>query len=238
MFSCRSDRNPCCGPKMRADAHAARVGAIGHVAELGVDRRRVADEADRPAAQQLAIEQDVGAEGHRHQAGFCRDPSGDVRGDQRVAVGVAGEMDAVARRQALTPPGCARRGRAGGRDATARPGRGRRRRSAARDVTNSLPGVSTSPRERRRRGKMTDVARRSRGAACATTGNGPDAVSRATVEAVEHFLLALEVVRRPGRGGQRSRSASSAVGRNGCRRRRSRPRHHAASWSRKGERLA
>ena len=46
-------------PEQRANRHAGGFSAIDHMPELAVDRRGVADEADRPPAEQLPIEEDV-----------------------------------------------------------------------------------------------------------------------------------------------------------------------------------
>ena len=64
MFSCTSDRKPCCGPKIAASARAAGRAASRSAMwrRLAIDRRRVADDADALAVEAAGREQPVGPE--------------------------------------------------------------------------------------------------------------------------------------------------------------------------------
>ena len=145
MFSCRSDRKPCCGPKIAPTRTPPALGPIDHVPEPRVDRGRIADETDRPARAAAACRRARQNRGSQASGRLLPDPSGDVRGDERVAVRVAGDIERRRSNQAPTPPGCARHARAARRrchgQAWTRPPAKIRRA----EVTNSLPGVSTSP---------------------------------------------------------------------------------------------
>jgi hypothetical protein len=74
MFSCTSDRKPCCGPKMAVrigrSAFAGLPGfgeTVGDVAQSGVDRGGVADDPDAAAVQAARRQQTVGSQRHRHR---------------------------------------------------------------------------------------------------------------------------------------------------------------------------
>ena len=72
MFSCTSDRKPCCGPKMAARRACLRAPACGSTRrsamwrKLAVDRGRVADDAHAAAVQAARRQQTVGSQRHRH----------------------------------------------------------------------------------------------------------------------------------------------------------------------------
>ena len=75
MFSCRSERKPCCGPKSAVSVQSPDGEAIRRVDDPAVDRGGIADEADALAGDELAIgtvEQSFEAEADGHRADYSR----------------------------------------------------------------------------------------------------------------------------------------------------------------------
>ena len=68
MFSCTSERNPCCGPKMRRQVRARmRREAIGDVPQPTVYRGRIADDAHVETVEASGLEQAIDTERDRHR---------------------------------------------------------------------------------------------------------------------------------------------------------------------------
>jgi len=62
MFSCTSDRKPCCGPKIALSFARECPQTIDDVNELMIDRSRVADDADPLSVEARGCEQPFGSE--------------------------------------------------------------------------------------------------------------------------------------------------------------------------------
>jgi hypothetical protein len=66
MFSCASDRNPCCGPNSAATRIRACGETVGDVPQLAVDRCRVADHPDPAPGERAGLEQSLRSKDDAH----------------------------------------------------------------------------------------------------------------------------------------------------------------------------